>query len=65
MDFCFDADFNPVNNVTTPYETLACSEDNFTIATNCTAWSKTLERTILVDYLVGLHLSYRSILQNG
>jgi len=39
--FSFDVDLKPVGNAATPYEVLACFEDNFTIPTNCTAWSKT------------------------
>ncbi len=38
--FSFDADLKPVGNAATPYEVLACFEDNVTIAVNCTAWSK-------------------------
>jgi hypothetical protein len=39
--FNFDLDLKPVGNAATPYEVLACFEDNVTIAVNCTAWSKT------------------------
>ena len=39
--FEFNVDLKPVGNAATPYEVLASFEDNVTIATNCTAWSKT------------------------
>lgn len=39
--FAFDVDLKPVSGAATPYEVLASFEDNVTIATNCTAWSKT------------------------